>query len=40
MKAGFIKEVRHSKWLANLALVNKINGKWRMCVDYTRLDKA
>jgi hypothetical protein len=37
--AGFTKEVFHSEWLANPILVKK-NGKWRMCVDYTSLNKA
>jgi hypothetical protein len=38
--AGFIKEVYHLKWLANPFLVKKKSGKWRMCVDYTSLNKA
>ena len=38
--AGFIKEVSHPEWLANPVLVRKKNGKWRMCVDYTGLNKA
>jgi hypothetical protein len=38
--AGFIKEVFHPEWLANLMLVKNKNGKWRMCVDYTSLNKA
>jgi hypothetical protein len=38
--AGFIKKVYHFDWLANLILVKKKNGKWRMCVDYTGLNKA
>ena len=36
----FIKEVYHSDWLANPVLVKKKNGKWKMCVDYTGLNKA
>jgi hypothetical protein len=36
----FIKEVFHPEWLANPVLVKKKNGKWRMCVDYTGLNKA
>jgi hypothetical protein len=36
----FIKEVYHPEWLANPILVKKKNGKWRMCVDYTSLNKA
>ena len=31
--AGFIKEVYHPEWLANLVLVRKKSGKSRMCVD-------
>jgi hypothetical protein len=40
MAAGFIKEVFHPEWLANPVLVKKKVGKWRMCVDYTGLNKA
>jgi hypothetical protein len=40
LEAGFIKEVHHPEWLANPILVNKKSGKWRMCVDYTSLNKA
>ena len=40
LAAGFIKEVYHSDWLANPILVKKKTGKWRMCIDYTGLNKA
>jgi hypothetical protein len=40
LEAGFIKEVFHPTWLAYPVLVKKKNGKWRMCVDYTSLNKA
>jgi hypothetical protein len=40
LEAGFIKEVFHPTWLANPILVKKKNEKWRMCVDYTSLNKA
>jgi ribonuclease HI len=40
MAAGFIKKVLHPEWLANPVLVKKKSGKWRMCVDYTGLNKA
>jgi hypothetical protein len=36
---GFIKEVYHPDWLANTVLVPKKNKEWRMCVDYTNLNK-
>jgi hypothetical protein len=32
--------VFHPTWLANPVLVKKKIGKWRMCVDYTSLNKA
>ena len=38
--AEFIKEVYHCDWLANPVLMKKKTGKWRMCVDYTSLNKA
>jgi hypothetical protein len=40
LEAGFIKEVHHLEWLANPILVKKKSGKWRICVDYTSLNKA
>ena len=27
-------------WLANVVMVKKANGKWRMCVDFTNLNRA
>ena len=40
LTAGFIREVYYPEWLANIVLVEKANGKWRMCVDFTNLNKA
>lgn len=40
LEAGFIAEVRYPKWLANPVVVKKKNGKWRICVDFTDLNKA
>ena len=39
-KANFIKEVYYLDWLANMIMVKKASGKWRMCVDFTDLNKA
>ena len=39
LAAEFIKEVYHPEWLANPILVRKKNKEWRMCVDYTDLNK-
>ncbi|KAI5317771.1 hypothetical protein L3X38_037478 [Prunus dulcis] len=41
LAADFIEEVSYSEWLANVILVAKQEkGKWRVCVDYTDLNKA
>jgi hypothetical protein len=40
LSVGFIREVFHPEWLANPVLVKKNNNKWRMCVDYTSLNKV
>ena len=40
LDAGFIREVLHPDWLTNPVLEPKKNNKWRMCVDYTSLNKA
>ena len=39
-KAGAIKEVFYPEWLANTVVVRKKSGKWRVCVDFTDLNKA
>ena len=38
--ASFIKEVKYPEWLANVVVVPKKGGKWRVCVDYTDLNEA
>ena len=40
LTAGVIREVYYPDWLANVVLVKKANEKWRMCVDFTDLNKA
>ena len=37
---GAVKEVAYLEWLSNVVMVTKANGKWRLCVDFTELDKA
>ena len=34
-----IKEIFYPKWLANTIVVKKKNRKWRVCVDFTDLNK-
>ena len=36
----FIRGVYYPNWLANVVIVKKANGKWRMCVNFTNLNKA
>jgi hypothetical protein len=38
--AKVIREVLYPVWLVNTVPVKKKNGKWRMCVDFTDLNKA
>src|SRR4051812_37993624 len=40
LATGFIMEVFFPEWLANPVLVLKKNKQWRMCIDYTSLNKA
>ena len=40
LEADFIREVYYLNWLANIVLVKKANGKWRMCVNFMDLNKA
>ena len=40
LTANFIREVHYPKWLANVVIVKKTNGKWRMWVDFTNLNQA
>ncbi|CAL9018474.1 unnamed protein product, partial [Prunus brigantina] len=37
---GFIREATYPVWLANSVMVRKAKGGWRMCQDYTDLNKA
>ena len=38
--AEFIREVYYPDWLTNVVMVNKANGKWRMCIDFMDLNKV
>jgi hypothetical protein len=40
LEAGFIRPVDYPSWLANPILIEKPDGSWRMCIDYTSLNKA
>jgi hypothetical protein len=40
LSAGVIREVKYPEWLANTVMMKKANDKWRMCIDFTDLNKA
>ena len=40
LEVDFIKEAYYLEWLANVVMVKKANSKWRICVDFTDLNKA
>ena len=40
LQAKAIREVEYPKWLADVVLVKKANGKWRLCVDFTDINRA
>ncbi|KAJ8505651.1 hypothetical protein OPV22_006537 [Ensete ventricosum] len=40
LDVGLITEVKYPTWLSNVVLVKKSNGTWRMCIDYTSLNRA
>ena len=40
LQAGAIREVEYPEWLANVVLVKKANGKWRLCINFTDINKA
>ena len=39
-EASFLREVYYPDWLANVVMVKKASRKWRMCLDFTDLNKA
>ena len=40
LQARAIREVDYPDWLANVVLVKKANGKWRLCIDFTDVNRA
>jgi hypothetical protein len=40
LDADFIREVTYLEWLANVVMVRKKNGKWRLCMDFADLNKC
>ena len=40
LQVGEIREVEYPEWLANVVLVKKVNGKWRLYIDFTDVNRA
>ena len=40
LQAKAIREVEYPEWLANIVLVKKSNGKWRLCIDFIDINRA
>ena len=40
LQAKAIGEVEYPEWLANVVLVKKANSKWRLCIDFTDINRA
>nr|GEZ41919.1 reverse transcriptase domain-containing protein [Tanacetum cinerariifolium] len=40
VKAKIMREVHYHDWLSNPIMVKKHDGSWRMCVDFTGLNKS
>jgi hypothetical protein len=40
LESGAIREVQYPIWLSNMVVVKKKNGKWRVCIEFTNLNKA
>nr|XP_043630179.1 uncharacterized protein LOC122601489 [Erigeron canadensis] len=40
VKIGILREVKYQSWVANPVMVKKHDGGWRICVDFTDINKA
>jgi hypothetical protein len=40
LEAGFIRSCKYVKWISSIVLVQKKDGRWRVCVDFRDLNKA
>ncbi|GKC33970.1 reverse transcriptase domain-containing protein [Tanacetum coccineum] len=39
-KAGIVRPVKYPTWISNPVLVKKMDGTWRMCIDFKNLNSA
>lgn len=40
LRTGFIRQVKYPSWLSNVVIVRKADTGWRLCIDFTNLNKA
>jgi hypothetical protein len=40
LEAGFIRPCRYAKWISSIVLVQKKDGRWRVCMDFRNLKRA
>lgn len=40
MAAQFVREIDYTTWLSNVVMVKKPNEKWKICTNYTDLNRA
>lgn len=40
LEANFIKEIKYPTWISNVVMEKKKSDKWRICADFTDLNKA
>ncbi|GJT36292.1 hypothetical protein Tco_0926711 [Tanacetum coccineum] len=40
IEAGILREVKYQTWVSNPMVVKKDNGKWKLRVDFTNINKA
>ncbi|GJX25937.1 reverse transcriptase domain-containing protein [Tanacetum coccineum] len=39
-EVGILREVKYQTWVTNHVMVNKSDGRWRMCVDFIDINKS
>jgi hypothetical protein len=40
LEAGFIRPCRYAEWISSIVLVQKKDGRWRVRVDFSDLNRA
>jgi hypothetical protein len=40
IEAGFIRPCRYAEWISSIVPIQKMDGRWRVCVDFRNLTRA